>query len=206
MAKCIVTGHKGYIGSKIYEELISSGHEVIGIDTKDNNDVLKVLGEHTDGKFHPHYFNFKPDYIFHLAAWPRVAFSVENPVKTMKNNVLSTTCVLNFARKVSAKRVIFSSSSSVIGKDVVSANMFAMNYDEDFNGEVFDVGTGNNISLNEVKNIVLETLPEIDFDYVEERVGDVLLTKANTEPLKKLGWKACVDINQGLIECFKGLK
>ena len=288
MAKCIVTGHKGYIGSKIYKELISSGHEVIGIDTKDNNDVLKVLGEHTDGKFHPHYFNFKPDYIFHLAAWPRVAFSVENPVKTMKNNVLSTTCVLNFARKVSAKRVIFSSSSSVIGngsgpespyalqklisemecklysslygldtvslryfnvyspdqtadgpystaianwmefirqgktpyitgtgeqrrdmvnvKDVVSANMFAMNYDEDFNGEVFDVGTGNNISLNEVKNIVLETLPEIDFDYVEERVGDVLLTKANTEPLKKLGWKACVDINQGLIECFKGLK
>ena len=32
MAKCLVTGHKGYIGSKLFARLQSLGHEVMGID------------------------------------------------------------------------------------------------------------------------------------------------------------------------------
>ena len=89
MAKCLVTGHKGYIGSKLFNKLKELGHDVIGIDYRDNKneDILKVLREDSDGKFHPHYFNFKPEYIFHLACIPRVAYSVENPVETMENNV-----------------------------------------------------------------------------------------------------------------------
>ena len=63
----------------------------------------------------PYFWNFKPEYVFHLACIPRVAYSVEEPVKTMENNVLISSYVLNFARKVGAKRVIYSGSSSVIG-------------------------------------------------------------------------------------------
>jgi len=290
MTKCLVTGHKGYIGSHLYKKLKELGHEVQGIDLKEDHDILKDLKEYSDGsgRFHPHYWEFKPEYVFHLACIPRVPYSIENPVSTMQNNVLTTSYVLNFAKKVGAKRVIYSGSSSVVGngkgpnspyglqklisemecklyselyqldtvslryfnvyspdqqaegayptaianfmacirnnyclyitgtgeqrrdmahiKDVVFANIFAMEHEENFCGEHFDVGTGSNISLNEIKNIVLTHFPEVKFQYIEERKGDVLYTQANTLPLRELGWKPKVNIIEGINECFKRLK
>ena len=38
--------------------------------------------------------------------------------------------------------------------DVVSANVFAMERIENFNGQHYDVGTGENISLNEIKTVI----------------------------------------------------
>jgi len=290
MARCLVTGHRGYIGSRLYKKLQELGHEVQGIDLFEGCDIVKDLKEYSDGsqRFHPHYYNFKPEYIFHLACIPRVAYSVENPVETMKNNVLATTYILNFARKVGAKRVVYSGSSSVKGNgfgptspyglqklisemecklysdlygidtvslryfnvysedqkadgpyataianwmeyirkgknpfitgngeqrrdmayldDVVLANLFAMKYKENFNGRYFDVGTGSNISLNEIKDIVLKYFPDVTFDYVEERKGDVLYTQGNILPLKELGWKAEMNIQNGIHRCYKSLK
>ena len=291
MARCLVTGHRGYIGSRLYKKLKDLGHEVQGIDLVEGHDIREYLKEYNDpmrGKFHPHYYNFKPEYIFHLACIPRVGYSVEEPVETMKNNVLCTTHVLNFARHVGAKRVIYSGSSSVVGNgngpaspyalqklisemecklysdlygldtvslryfnvysedqtadgpyataianwiksiknnispyitgdgeqrrdmlhvtDAVSANVFAMEREENFNGQNFDVGTGSNISLNEVKAIAQKHLPEVVFDYVESRQGDVLMTKADTKPLKDIGWTTDVSIDAGIDKCFLMLK
>jgi UDP-glucose 4-epimerase len=291
MSKCLVTGHKGYIGSKLFNKLKELGHDVIGIDINQEygHDILKTLREGDDGLFHPHYFNFKPEYIFHMACWPRVGYSVEFPVETTENNVMAGTIVLNFARKVgSVKRVIYSSSSSIIGNgdgpespyalqkyftelettlysklygldtvslryfnvyskdqkssgpystavcnwmqairdsinpyitgdgeqlrdmvnaaDVVSANIFCMNYNDLFNGSVFDVGTGDNISLNQIKDIVNNFNPDIDFDYVADRSGDVLKTRANVQPLKDLGWSAEISIVDGISECFRSIE
>ena len=39
MSRCLVTGHKGYIGSRVYKELLNQGHEVIGIDLQDGHDI-----------------------------------------------------------------------------------------------------------------------------------------------------------------------
>tara|TARA_A100001515_G_scaffold51060_2_gene40255 strand:+ start:20974 stop:21909 length:936 start_codon:yes stop_codon:yes gene_type:complete len=288
LPKCLVTGHMGYIGGHLVNKLRQLGHQTIGIDLKNGHDINKDLNGGLDGNsFHPHYFNFKPDYIFHLACIPRVGYSVENPVETMQNNVIATTNVLNFARKVGAKRVIYSSSSSVIGdgsgpnspyglqklvsemecklysklygldtvclryfnvyspdqkaigpyataisnwmrhireeknpfitgdgkqrrdmlnvSDAVSANIFAMNHRELFRGETYDVGTGENISLNEVRAIVQEYHPEVEFEYLPSREGDVLFTKANSEPLKKIGWQTSISIEDGVRECFRDL-
>ena len=289
MSRCLVTGHKGYIGSKLFNKLQKDGHDVLGIDSIDGNDInsLQGLVEDDAGGFHPLWFNFKPEYIFHLACWPRVSFSIENPVKTMKNNVIAASTVLNFAQKVGAKRVIYSSSSSVVGNghgpespyalqkltteieariyselygldtvslryfnvyspdqkadgpyataisnwmefirqnktpfitgtgdqrrdmlhvdDAVSANIFAMNREENFNGKVYDIGTGSNISLNEVKQIVNKYFPSLNFSYVDERPNDVMLTKADVEPMKELGWSARTHIFSGIEECFKRL-
>ena len=286
MSRCLVTGHKGYIGSKVYEELNKQGHQVLGIDLKEEHskDVLFYLKEDTEGKFHPYFWSFKPEYIFHLACIPRVAYSVEHPLQTMQNNVLTTSFVLNFARKVGAKRVIYSGSSSVIGNgkgpthpyglqklisemecklysdlygldtvslryfnvyspcqtvdspyatavanwmhsirngknpyitgngeqrrdmsyldDIVSANIFAMHQEIPFGGKHFDVGTGANISLNEMKNIVLKYHSHVKFDYIEPRKGDVLYTKADTDALTVLGWKSTVSILEGINKCF----
>ena len=116
MAKSLVTGHKGYIGAKLYKNLKDLGHEVVGIYLQDGHDILRVLKEDSDGKFHPHYYNFQPEYVFHMACWPRIGLCIEKPVETSQNNILATSMVLNFAKKCkSVKRVIYSSSSSVVG-------------------------------------------------------------------------------------------
>jgi UDP-glucose 4-epimerase len=288
MARCLITGHKGYIGSEVYETLKNMGHEVMGIDLKEANDILQELKPDDDGKFHSHWYDFRPEYIFHLAAIPRVAYSVEHPIEVIENNVLSSLYVLEFARAVGAKRVIYSSSSSVVGDgegpenpygaskympesmcgvwsrlygvdtvclryfnvyspdqtadgpyatavanwmqfirdgknpfitgngeqrrdmahkmDVVSANVFCMEYQDKFAGKWFDVGTGDNISLNEMRRLVHRHFPDVEFDYISPRDGDVMYTKADIEPLTELGWRPKHDIDTGVSKCFSALK
>ena len=91
-------------------------------------------------------------------------------------------------------------------EDVVEANMFCMDHDADFNGSVYEIGTGENISLNQIRDIILEVFPEIVFNYVPPRPGDVLTTKADIKPLKKLGWCANISIVDGIRDCFTRLK
>jgi len=291
MARCLVTGHKGYIGSHLYQELQNQGHEVLGIDLKSaagDNILFRSAGLRNVRDVTPKYVDFAPEYIFHMACVPRVAYSVEYPVETMENNVLAGSIILDFARRIGAKRVIYSSSSSVVGNgdgpaspyglqklvtemecklyaelygvdtvglryfnvysedqevdgpyatavanwmhsirqsknpfitgtgdqrrdmlyvdDAVAANIFCMNRQNDFNGDHYDVGTGDNISLNEMREVVRNYNSNVEFEYRPERPGDVMYTKASTQPLADLGWRAEVTINEGLNRCFKGVK
>ena len=45
MARCLVTGHRGYIGSHLFKKLQELGHEVQGLDLFDGQDILEVLKE-----------------------------------------------------------------------------------------------------------------------------------------------------------------
>lgn len=99
--KILVTGHKGYIGSHLFEQLTE--HDVVGIDLKDGNDILHCLP------------NEDFDCVFHLAALPRVEFSIENPFYTMKQNVLVTSKLLEWSSRHGVKTFIFSSSSALYG-------------------------------------------------------------------------------------------
>ena len=90
--------------------------------------------------------------------------------------------------------------------DAVAANIFAMNSKQPFRGATFDAGTGTNISLNEVKEIVKEYFPEVQFEYIDERPGDVMLTQANILPLAERGWTVKVSVNEGISDCFSNLK
>ena len=101
--KILVTGHRGYIGSHLYEKLLSMGCDVVGVDLKDGNDVLHCL---PDEQF---------DYVFHLAALPRVGFSVENPSYALKQNVFVTSTLLEWSKRNNVKRVVFSSSAAIPG-------------------------------------------------------------------------------------------
>jgi len=265
--------------------------DVIGIDSKDvwNSDILKMFsGDPAYKHLQEKLEEWKPQYIFHLAAIPRVGESIDNPVQTMLNNVMAGSIILDFAKKNGTTRVIYSSSSSIKGNgdgplspyavqkytteleasvypdiynvdtvslryfnvysnnqsaegdyatavanwmkhirdgkdpfitgdgeqrrdmlhvdDAVAANLFAMDSKRNFNGSAFDVGTGSNISLNEMKEIVNSHFPDVKFNYVEDRKGDVLETKADIKSLQKLGWKAKIDIKKGVDRCFKNLK
>lgn len=107
--RVLVTGHKGYIGSKVYTECLNLGWEVKGCDLKEDKMDIAYL------PYQEEYLSFKPDIIFHLAANPRVQKSVETPSEVAYTNVYGTSCVLEYAKLVGAKRVIFSSSSAIYG-------------------------------------------------------------------------------------------
>ena len=119
--KAIVTGGAGFIGSHLVDALIEKGFEVVVIDNlstgKKENINPKAFFYQEDirdlKKIKP-IFN-KIDYVFHLAARPRVPYSVEFPQEAHMNNALGTLHVLIAARDAGAKKVIFSSSSSVYG-------------------------------------------------------------------------------------------
>tara|TARA_A100001391_G_C5014130_1_gene263991 strand:+ start:160 stop:987 length:828 start_codon:yes stop_codon:yes gene_type:complete len=101
--KILVTGYKGYIGNNLYKKLRAHDYDTVGIDLKDGEDILHCLP------------NVDFDYVFHLAACPRVEYSVRNPSYTMRQNVLVTSVLLEWAKSNNVKRVIFSSSSAAIG-------------------------------------------------------------------------------------------
>lgn len=92
--------------------------------------------------------------------------------------------------------------------DIVSANIFcALNIDkDDLWGHWYDIGSGDNISLNEMKEIVLHHFPEQRFDYVDPRQGDVMLTKADLSKFKSHGWYTKVDLKEGLHAVFERLR
>ena len=115
MARCLVTGHKGYIGSKLYNRLKELGHEVQGVDvTSMNPEEGLDIRHHLFHNGKP-WLKFRPEYIFHLAAKPSVPWSVENPSESLSHNVLGSSRVLEFALATNARRVIFASSAAVYG-------------------------------------------------------------------------------------------
>jgi len=62
------------------------------------------------------YFKeFKPDYVIHLAAIPSVFRSVENPEKSILNNIVSTLNVAEACREIGIKRLVYAGSSSYYG-------------------------------------------------------------------------------------------
>lgn len=271
--KILVTGHKGYIGSHLYSNLTRLGYDVHGIDLKDGKDILYCL---PDEKF---------DYVFHLAAIPKVSFCVSNPSYTMRQNVLVTSVLLEWAKNHGVKRVIFSSSAAVYGNgegfpsspyglhklmsemecklfsqlygldtvclryfnvysedqpfegsystaisawmqmiregkplridgdgeqtrdfihvdDIVLANIYAMQASQQFNGKSYDVGTGESVSLNYIKNFI-NSVKNVEWISNPERIGDVRHSVSDVSSFKDLGFEALVSIQKGLERCFK---
>jgi len=124
--KAIVTGSNGFIGYNICRELANQNWQVLGIDDLSNGrkensvDGFRYERARIEDIDNTRRLvrEFRPDVIFHLAALPRVAFSVENPFATAAANVLGTLSVLESVVKeglVDKTRVVSSSSSSVYG-------------------------------------------------------------------------------------------
>ena len=128
MAKCLITGHMGFIGSKLFKALESLGHEVEGIDLKEPAGInaIESMTIYSNRPI-PYWRDFQPEYIFHMACWPSVQQCNDDPLKTLRNNVILGSTVLNFAKfSPSVKRVIYSSSCSVIGNGSGPTNFYAL--------------------------------------------------------------------------------
>ena len=99
--KYLVTGHKGFIGSRLFKSLAGPK---LGIDLKDGLDIIDCLPD-----------DIEVDTVFHLAALPSVEYSVKNPHYTLKHNVYATSVLLNWCRTHGVKRFVFSSSAATMG-------------------------------------------------------------------------------------------
>ncbi len=119
--KVVVTGGAGFIGSHLTDALVAEGYEVHVIDNLSGGKRAQVNAR---AVFHNTDIReldiIKPfingaAYVFHLAALPRVGYSVAHPKETHEVNVTGTVNVLIAAKEGGAKRVIYSGSSSAYG-------------------------------------------------------------------------------------------
>lgn len=119
--KVVVIGGAGFIGSHVTDTLVEKGYNVHVIDNlsggKKENVNPKAIFHKVDIRS---LEDSKPiingaKYVFHLAALPRVQFSIEHPIETNEVNVDGTLNVLVASKEGGVKRVIYSASSSAYG-------------------------------------------------------------------------------------------
>ena len=124
MARYLVTGGAGFIGSNIVEELVNRGEEVRILDDlstgREENlsgfeeRVEVVRGDIRDRKVVRNAMA-GVDYVLHQAAIPSVQRSVDNPLDSSSVNVEGTLLLLTEARDARVERFVYASSSSVYG-------------------------------------------------------------------------------------------
>ena len=124
MSKVAVTGGAGFIGSNLTKRLHSEGYDVVVIDDLSTGLLSNV--DQDKSTFHQISITDSKALaaalkdcktIFHLAARGSVPRSIKNPVATHEVNATGTLNVLEVAR-TSGAHVIFSSSSSVYGRNM----------------------------------------------------------------------------------------
>ena len=136
MARYLVTGGAGFIGSHLVEELLRRGHQVRIADNfvtgKHENIAAAVAaaresapdlpggapelvtGDLADEAVARRAVD-RVEFVLHQAAIPSVPRSVEDPVTSNRANVDATLNVLVAARDAGVKRVVYAGSSSAYG-------------------------------------------------------------------------------------------
>src|SRR6266403_959200 len=136
MAKYLITGAAGFIGSSLVRSLLERGEQVRGIDnfaTGRRENLVEILDR----------IDFREtdildldamkkacvgaDYVLHQAAIPSVPKSVLDPLGSNRANVDGTVNVLVAARDAKVKRVVYAASSSAYGDTPTLPKHEAMN-------------------------------------------------------------------------------
>jgi len=124
MAKVLVTGGAGFIGSHLVEALVKAKHDVSVLDNlssgrMENLSAVKVKfinGDICDEKTVKKAVSDQ-DVVFHLSAIASVPYSVQHPLETHEVNTTGTLRLLVAARDAKVKRFIYSSSAAVYGDE-----------------------------------------------------------------------------------------
>lgn len=130
MARILVTGGAGYIGSHTCVELLAEGHDVVVVDDLSNSkeEALKRVREIAgrDLAFHREdvcdesalrriFAEERIDAVIHFAGYKAVGESVEKPLEYYRNNLDSTLALCRVMAEHRVKRLVFSSSATVYG-------------------------------------------------------------------------------------------
>ncbi len=120
----LITGGAGFIGSHIARLLVENGQKVIIFDNllsgnlnnlEDIKKNIVFINGSITNQADLEKLPKNIDYILHLAAQISVPQSVENPQETFFINTQGTLNILEFAKKIKAKKIVLSSSAAIYG-------------------------------------------------------------------------------------------
>jgi len=134
--RILVTGAYGFIGSRIVERLLEMGHDVTAMDNKETYGVItpaelkklytwrqrnwtkavaRAEGDVTDRNDVLSAFKPRPDYVIHLASYPRAKIVNNDPWIGVQNVIGGTVNLLWHCQHMSVKKFVFVSSSMIYG-------------------------------------------------------------------------------------------
>ena len=134
--KILVTGGKGFIGSKIVEMLsndhqvtVVDNHDTYGIMTKEQlnklyvwrtrnwnpKNVVVIDGDVLDRLVCLKAFSHNPDIVIHLATYPRAKIVDSDPILGIPKVINTTTNLLWHSSKFNVKKFVYVSSSMIYG-------------------------------------------------------------------------------------------
>jgi nucleoside-diphosphate-sugar epimerase len=128
MAKYLITGIAGFIGSSLARALVERGEDVRGVDNYLTGKAANLAGYHDQIDFREVDLRDASairtacegiDYILHIGALPSVPLSVAHPEPSHRCNVEGTFNVLEGARAEGVKRIVYAASSSAYGNQPV---------------------------------------------------------------------------------------
>ncbi|MCK4081094.1 UDP-glucose 4-epimerase GalE [Acinetobacter radioresistens] len=135
MAKVLVTGGAGYIGSHTCVELLQAGHEVIVLDNLSNSSeealhrvqqltqksLVFIQGDIRDHQVLEQIFDeYKIDAVIHFAGLKAVGESQQVPLVYFDNNIAGSIALVQAMQKAQVYRLVFSSSATVYDEANIS--------------------------------------------------------------------------------------
>jgi UDP-glucose 4-epimerase len=124
VATCLVTGGAGFIGSHLTEALLTQGHVVRVLDDLSTGNLANLAAVKdriqllTGSITSPDLVRQAVagcEVVYHLAALPSVAKSVEQPLASHAICATGTLTVLDAARQAKVRRLVYAASSSAYG-------------------------------------------------------------------------------------------
>ncbi len=135
--KILITGGKGFIGSKIVEMLCKDGHQLTVVDNEDTYGIMTtsqlnklyewrtrnwiakqvnyIKGDVLDRLTCLKAFSHHPDIVIHLATYPRAKIVDNDPIAGIPKVINTTTNLLWHSEKFGVKKFVYVSSSMVYG-------------------------------------------------------------------------------------------
>lgn len=124
MARYLITGIAGFIGSTLARALVEQGHEVRGIDNLSNGTLDNIADIRHSVSFEQMDLQDPAgmrsacegvDFVLHQAALASVPRSVKDPLGSHESNINGTLNLLIAARDAKVKRIVYAASSSAYG-------------------------------------------------------------------------------------------
>lgn len=124
MARYLITGIAGFIGSSLAHTLVEQGHDVSGIDNLSTGNLDNLADIRHAISFQQMDLQDTPgvrsacqgiDYILHQGALASVPRSVKDPLSSHESNINGTLNLLIAARDAKVRRIVYAASSSAYG-------------------------------------------------------------------------------------------
>ncbi len=124
MARYLITGIAGFIGSTLARALLAQGHAVQGIDNLSTGRMENLTEILSSISFEVADLQDQAamrsacegvDYVLHQAALASVPRSVRDPLTSHESNINGTLSLLLAARDAGVKRIVYAASSSAYG-------------------------------------------------------------------------------------------